>query len=83
MLNRMNDAVISGNHHHRVGRPMLRSSHGMTPYIITRKASPNTAEDHLLAAGHDRSSASPASTLKCACVLLAHVGDHGAGRVAP
>ena len=43
MLNRMNDAVISGNHHHRVGRPMFRSSQGMTPYIITRKARPNTA----------------------------------------
>ncbi len=26
-----NDAVISGNHHHSVGIPMPRSSHGMTP----------------------------------------------------
>ena len=26
-----NEAVISGNHHHRVGSPMPRSSHGMTP----------------------------------------------------
>ena len=43
MLNRMNDAVISGNHHHSVGSPMPRSSHGMTPYIITTKASPKTA----------------------------------------
>ena len=42
MLNRMKDAVISGNHHHRVGSPMPRSSHGMTPYIITPKASPKT-----------------------------------------
>ena len=49
MLNRMNDAVISGNHHHRVGRPMPRSSQGMTPYIITPKASPNTRQDHLAA----------------------------------
>ncbi len=26
-----NEAVISGNHHHRVGSPTPRSSHGMTP----------------------------------------------------
>ena len=31
IANSRNDAVISGNHHHRVGRPMPRSSHGMTP----------------------------------------------------
>src|SRR5215471_17958686 len=29
--NSRNDAVISGNHHHSVGSPMPRSSHGMTP----------------------------------------------------
>ena len=52
MLNRRNEAVISGNHHHRVGTPMPRSSHGMTPYIITPKASPNTHQDRLVLAGH-------------------------------
>ena len=31
IANSRNDAVISGNHHHSVGRPMPRSSHGMTP----------------------------------------------------
>ena len=31
MANSRNDAVISGNHHHSVGSPMPRSSHGMTP----------------------------------------------------
>ena len=31
MANSRNDAVISGNHHHSVGRPMPRSSQGMTP----------------------------------------------------
>ena len=31
MAKNRNDAVISGNHHHRVGSPMPRSSHGMTP----------------------------------------------------
>src|SRR4029450_5210052 len=41
--NRTKDAVISGNHHHRVGRQMPRSSHGMTPYIITANASPKIA----------------------------------------
>jgi hypothetical protein len=29
--NRRNEAVISGNHHQRVGIPIPRSSHGMTP----------------------------------------------------
>ena len=38
--NRMNEAVISGNHHHRVGSPTPRSFQGITPYIITKKASP-------------------------------------------
>ena len=42
MENRRNEAVISGNHHHSVGSPTPRSSHGITPYIITRKASPKT-----------------------------------------
>ena len=49
----MNSAVISGNHHHRVGIPMPMSSQGMTPYIISRKASPKTARIDLVAAGHD------------------------------
>ena len=31
MAKSRNEAVISGNHHHRVGSPMPRSSHGMTP----------------------------------------------------
>ena len=31
MANSRNEAVISGNHHHRVGMGMPRSSHGMTP----------------------------------------------------
>ena len=31
IANSRNDAVISGNHHHSVGSPMPRSSHGMTP----------------------------------------------------
>ena len=31
MAKSRNDAVISGNHHHSVGSPMPRSSHGMTP----------------------------------------------------
>ena len=31
MAKNRNDAVISGNHHHSVGRPMPRSSQGITP----------------------------------------------------
>ncbi len=31
MAKNRNDAVISGNHHHNVGSPMPRSSHGITP----------------------------------------------------
>lgn len=45
--NRMNDAVISGNHHHSVGRERPRSSHGMTPYIISPKARPKIASTAL------------------------------------
>ena len=46
--NRMNSAVISGNHHHSVGIPMPMSSQGMTPYIMMTKASPNDGQDHLV-----------------------------------
>ena len=31
MAKSRNEAVISGNHHHSVGKPMPRSSQGMTP----------------------------------------------------
>ena len=51
MLKSRNDAVISGNHHHSVGNGTLRSSHGMTPYIITQEGEPEHDQDHLLAAG--------------------------------
>ena len=43
IANSRNDAVISGNHHQSVGSGTPRSSHGITPNIITTKASPKTA----------------------------------------
>ena len=63
---RMKSAVISGNHHHSVGIPMPMSSHGMTPYIMITKASPNTVRIDLVAGGHgDSLGLLPRSMLKC------------------
>ena len=50
--NSRNEAVISGNHHHSVGSPMPRSSHGMTPKIITTNARTNRTSDPFLGPGH-------------------------------
>ena len=65
MLNRMNDAVISGNHHHSVGRPM--------PEVLPRddavhhhaEGQPEHDQDRLVAAGHD-APRPRRPTLKCA-----------------
>ena len=57
--NRMNRAVISGNHHHSVGMLIPMSSQGMTPYIIRPKARPKTTRISLCWPVITTSSASP------------------------
>ena len=78
----MNNAVISGNHHHSVGSPMPRSSHGMTPYIITRKARPNTTRIDLCRPVMTTVGAGVGLDAEVRLVGRPHVGDDRAGGVA-
>ena len=64
--NRMNSAVISGNHHHGVGTPTPMSSHEMTPYIISRNARPKTPRMVFCRPVMDASAAWSVLTLKWA-----------------
>ena len=78
--NRMNSAVISGNHHHSVGIPMPMSSQGMTPYIMMPKARPKTLRMTLSRAVMTTSSVSP-WTLKWASLASLMCVDRRLGRV--
>ena len=53
------------------------SSHGMTPYIITRKAEPEDVEDNLVAAGHGDRGTLRVGMLKCASLsaFMAYTKD--------
>ena len=68
---RMNDEVISGNHHQRVGTLIPMSVQGMTPYIIMRNAEKEEGEHNLLLA-RSRGRIQSRNRLRCMnCASLA------------
>ena len=73
IANSRNDAVISGNHHHRVGSPMPMSSHGMTPYIMTQERQPEHPEDRPCAGRYDGLGVLGALDAEAGVVLRLHV----------